>query len=89
MGTPIAPRRTAQNVTVASLAKVKLTGGALPKNVFWQASGLVDLGTTAHMEGVLLCQTAITLRTAASINDRLLAQTAVIIDSSTVKAPAQ
>ena len=61
--------------------------GRLPKNVFWQVAGLVDLGTTAHVEGVVLTQTSITLRTGASINGRLLAQTAVNIDGSTVVEP--
>ena len=79
----------AQDLTVSSGAKVVLAGGALPKNVFWQVAGLVDLGTTAHWEGVVLTQTSITLRTGASINGRLLAQTAVDIDSSSVVEPAQ
>jgi hypothetical protein len=43
---------------------------------------------TARGEGVILCQAAITLRTGASINGRLLAQTAVNIESSTVVEPA-
>lgn len=66
---------------------VLLTGGALAKNVFWQVSGIVDIGTTAHMEGVILAQTNIALRTGATINGRLLAQTAVTLDTSTVTAP--
>jgi hypothetical protein len=78
----------AQDLTMSSAAKILLAGGALPKNVFWQVSGLVDLGTTAHCEGVVLTQTAVTLRTGASINGRLLAQTAVNIDGSTVVEPA-
>jgi hypothetical protein len=36
----------------------------------------------------VLCQTAITLGTGASVNGRLLAQTAVSIDTSTVVEPA-
>ncbi len=78
----------AQNLTVSSAAKILLAGGALPKNVFWQVAGQVDLGTTAHLEGVILCKSAITLHTGASINGRLLAQTAVKIDGSAVVAPA-
>ncbi len=74
----------AQNLTMGSAANVLLAGGVLPKNVFWQVSGLVDLGTTAHFEGVILCQTGITLHAGAVINGRLLAQTAVALDSSTV-----
>ncbi|MEQ1526555.1 MAG: ice-binding family protein [Gallionella sp.] len=78
----------AQGITQASTAKVILTGGALPKNVFWQAFGAVDIGTTAHMEGVILSQTSITLKTGASANSRLLAQTAVTLDSNAVTQPA-
>jgi hypothetical protein len=78
----------AQDLTVASGAKVVLAGGALPKHVFWQVSGQVELGTTAHWEGVVLAQTSITLGTGASVNGRLLAQTAVNIDSSTVVEPS-
>lgn len=77
----------AQNLTMSSATKIHLTGGALPKNVFWQVAGLVEIGTTAHFEGVVLTQTSATLETGASINGRLLAQTAVSIDSSTVVAP--
>ena len=78
----------AQDLIVASGVRVNLSGGALAKNVFWQVAGLIDLGTTAHVEGVLICQTAITLHTGASVNGRLLAQSAVSIDGSTVVAPA-
>jgi hypothetical protein len=78
----------AQTLTMSSAAKVLLTGGARAKNIFWQVAGLVDLGTTAHAEGVVLTQTSITLRTGASINGRLLAQTAVTLDASTVVEPA-
>ncbi len=79
----------AQDLTMASATNVILTGGAVAKNVMWQVSGAVDLGTTAHFAGVILCQTAITLRTGASVNGRLLAQTAVNIDGSTVVEPAE
>jgi len=78
----------AQDLTISSGAKVILSGGALPKNIFWQVSGLADLGTTAHCEGTILSQTSITLRTGASINGRLLAQTAVTIDEGAALKPA-
>jgi hypothetical protein len=80
--------QVAGTLTLSSGTTVLLAGGALPKNVFWQVAGAVELGTTAHCEGVILTQTAITLGTGASINGRLLAQTAVDIDSSTVAEPA-
>ena len=78
----------AQKLTMASATKIILAGGALAKNVFWQVSGLVDLGTTAHCEGVVMTKTSVTLRTGSSINGRLFAQTAVNIDGSTVVEPA-
>jgi hypothetical protein len=78
----------AQDLTMSSGAKIVLAGGALPKNIFWQVAGMVELGTTAHCEGIVLTQTAVTLQTGASINGRLLAQTAVNIDASTVVQPS-
>ena len=78
----------AQNLTVSGGAKVLLTGGAVAKNVFWAVAGHVDLGTTSHVEGAVLCKTAITLHTGASVNGRLLAQTAANIAKSVVTAPA-
>jgi len=76
------------DVTEASAAKVILTGGALAKNVFWQVAGVVALGTTAHMEGVVLSKTAVTLNTGASVNGRLMAQTNVTMIMNTVVEPA-
>jgi len=78
----------AQNLTVSNAVAVHLTGGALAKNVFWQVAASVDLGTTSHLEGIVLCQTMINLRTGASITGRLMAQTAVTLDTSTVTQPA-
>lgn len=78
----------AQDLTISSGVKMHLAGGALPRNVFWQVAGLVSLGTTAHAEGIMLSQTAITLSTGASINGRLFAQTAVNLDGNTVVQPA-
>jgi hypothetical protein len=78
----------AGKITQANGTKVFLSGGALAKNVFWQAFGDVAVGTTAHFEGIILSHSAISFATGASINGRLLAQTAVTLDSSTVTSPA-
>ena len=48
----------------------------------------MSIGTTAHMEGVILSQTSITLGTGASANGRLLAQTAVTLAGNAVVQPA-
>lgn len=78
----------AGTLTMDSAKKVVLTGGALPKNVFWQVSGGVTLGTTAQFKGIVLGQTAITLGQGASVDGRLLAQTAVNLNNNTVTEPA-
>jgi hypothetical protein len=80
----------AGDLTQASATSVLLTGGALPKNIFWQVGGGVGvaIGTTAHMEGVILATKAITLNAGASLNGRLLAQTAVTLDRNVVSQPA-
>jgi hypothetical protein len=77
----------AQTLDLANATKIILQGGALAKNIFWQVSGRVDVGTTAHFEGIVLSQTGIAFRTGASVNGRLLAQTAVTLDSTTVVQP--
>jgi hypothetical protein len=76
-----------KDLTVSNAVNVKLSGGALPKNVFWQIGGQAKLGTTSHFEGVVLTHTSITLGTGASINGRLLAQTMIAIDASTLVEP--
>jgi hypothetical protein len=86
-GTSVWIFQIAQGLTVSSGTKIVLAGGALPKNIFWQVAGAVEVGTTAHLEGVVLSQTSITLRTGASIKGRMLAQTAVSIDGSSVVSP--
>ena len=77
----------AGTLTQASATRVILKGGALPKNVFWQTSGAVAIGTTAHFNGVILAKTNIAMKTSASANGRLLAQTAVTLQKNAVKRP--
>jgi hypothetical protein len=74
----------AGGITQASAARVMLTGGALDEHVFWQVAGVVAIGTTAHMEGVVMSATQITLNTGATANGRLLAQTAVTLAGNTI-----
>ena len=74
----------AQNLTMSNAMKIHLIGGATARNIFWQVAGDVAIGTTAHFEGVILCQTAITLGTGATISGDLYAQTAVHLDSNGV-----
>ena len=79
----------AGNLTVAGGKSVFLSGGAQAKNIFWQVAGGVgvEIGTTAHMEGIILAQNAIIMNTGASWNGRALAQKAVTLDANTITEP--
>jgi hypothetical protein len=79
--------QVAGTLDMSSAVRITLKGGAQAKNIFWQTSGAVTLGTTSHFEGVILGQTGINMQTGASINGRLLAQTAVTLEMNTVKKP--
>jgi hypothetical protein len=80
--------QVAGTLNEASAKNVILTGGAQAKNVFWESAGAVCIGTDAHFEGTILSQTMIAMKTHSSINGRLLAQTAVTLQMSTVTVPA-
>jgi hypothetical protein len=77
----------AGNLTVSSAVWINLIGGAQAKNIFWQVAGQVTIGTTSHIEGIILSKTGINFQTGASINGRALAQTAVVLDGNTIAEP--
>lgn len=79
--------KVAGTLDMAAAKNVILSGGALPQNIFWQVSGAVTIGAGTHFEGVILGQTGITFGNLASINGRLLSQTAVVLDATTVTVP--
>ena len=80
--------QVAGTLNQANAARVTLAGGARPKNIFWQVAGAVTIGTAAHFEGVVLAKTLIAVNTGASVNGRLLAQTAVTLQMNAVTQPA-
>lgn len=77
----------AQGLTVGNGAIVTLAGGAQAKNIFWQVGGQTNLGTTAQFKGVILCATAIALKTGATLEGRALAQTAVTLQMNAITEP--
>ncbi len=83
--------RTTQGISQASGTQVLLTNGALAQNVFWVPALTVNIvgiaGTTTTMAGVILAKTDIVVGTNATVNGRLLAQTAVTLDQATVTQP--
>jgi len=69
-------------------SRVLLTGGAVPKNVFWQLGSSGTIGTYALFQGTIMAQASITLNTGATLNGRALARTgAVSLDSNPVNVP--
>ncbi|KAJ1617306.1 hypothetical protein T492DRAFT_917760 [Pavlovales sp. CCMP2436] len=78
--------QTTGNVIVASGKQMILAGGALAQNIVWQVAGEVDAGTTSTLQGIFLVKTRAVFKTGATLIGRVLAQTAVTLDSTTVKA---
>lgn len=77
----------AGDLTLASRARITLTGGALAKNITWVVAGQAVLGTYSHLCGTILSKTLISLNTGTFVTGKLLAQTAVTLDASTVNMP--
>lgn len=75
------------NMKMSSAVRITLEGGAMAKNIYWVVAGTVTLGTTTHFEGNILGQTGINMQTGATINGRMLAQTAVTLQMNTVVKP--
>jgi hypothetical protein len=79
--------QTTGNVNVAANYQVILKGGALAKNIFWQVAGYVDVGPGAHVKGVILAKTSVKFKTEASLEGRILAQTAAVLQVATITQP--
>ena len=77
----------AQGITQASGTKIILTGGAQAKNIFWVVAGQGLLGPGVDFSGIILSKTLISLNTGAKVTGKLLAQTAVTLNASTVVQP--
>lgn len=80
--------QVAGNISEAGAKQVTLAGGVQAKNVFWQTAGSVSIGTAAHFEGVVLSKSLIAVKTGATVNGRLLSQTAVTLQMNAVTQPA-
>ena len=62
-------------------AQVKLTNGAQASNVFWQVNGAFSVAAGAQFAGTALATTTGTIGAGSTVNGRVLAQTAVTMDS--------
>lgn len=75
--------------TAAGNSQVILAGGALSKNVFWQAGSSATLGTNTVFTGSILANISVTATTGAKINGRALARSGgVTLDTNTIVVPS-
>lgn len=72
------------NLTMAAAKSIILAGQAQAKNIFWQVAGSVSIGSTSHFEGIILGKTSVALQTSATLNGRILSQTAVTLDNNVI-----
>jgi len=79
--------KVAGTLKLSSGIRITLAVGVQAKNIFWVVSDAVTFGTTSHFEGNILGMTGINMQTGATINGRMLAQTAVTLQMNTVTPP--
>ena len=65
-------------LTTGSNTSVHLAGGAQACNVFWQVGSSATLGTGTQFVGTVMALASVTANTGATIQGRLLAQTAAV-----------
>lgn len=73
--------------SLLTVAVLDMEAAYTDANIFWQVAGNVALGTGSHLEGILLCKTDVSLLTRASMNGRILSQTATVLQKATVTEP--
>jgi hypothetical protein len=76
-----------EDLTVSPDVEITLADGAVAENIFWQVAGEVNIGATAHIEGIILTQKGITLKNGATLNGRMLVQTDITLDDNTIIEP--
>lgn len=74
----------AEDLTMSSDVNITLSGDAQASNIFWQVAGQASIGTDSHFEGIILSLTGVTFQTGASMNGKVLAQTAVVMDGNAI-----
>lgn len=76
-------------LTTNAGTQVILSGGAKATNVFWAVGTSATLGTGSIFKGTIMAASAITLKTGAALEGRVLAQgAAVALDTNAITVPA-
>ncbi len=74
----------ASDLQVGTNAKVILTGGALPRNIFWQVGSSAVIETFAVFKGIILAEQSITMKTSSTMEGKALAFSAGVTFNGTV-----
>jgi len=77
----------AGEMSIAANKTIILAGGALASNIVWVVAGRTTYGAGSHFEGIILGATSAEFVTGSSINGRVLVQTAVSLQQTTVTNP--
>lgn len=76
------------DINLASGARMNLSGGAQAKNVYWQASGRVVLGSNSYAVGTFMNQLTAELKQGAQVSGRVLCKNGkVLLTQNTITAP--
>jgi hypothetical protein len=76
--------QVAQGLDISSGVQIVLAGGALPENIYWAVFSAANLNTTSVFKGTIISQTEIAMKTGAQINGRLMAGTAITLESNVI-----
>jgi hypothetical protein len=77
----------AGDISIAANKQIILAGGALARNIVWVVTGKTTHGAGSHFEGIILGATSAEFITGSSINGRVLVQTMVTLQQTTVTSP--
>jgi hypothetical protein len=77
----------AQTLDISSNVQVSLSGGAVPRNIFWQVAGQTTLEVGSVFNGNILDASNIAIQTDATLNGRALSQTAVTLEANAITTP--
>ena len=78
----------AGDMSIEADKQIILAGGALARNIVWVVVGKTEYGAGSHFEGIILGATSAVFKTGSTINGRVLVQTAVTLQQTTVTSPA-
>lgn len=80
----------ASTFVIASSRKIVLINGAKPGNVFWQVGSSGTLGTYTSFQGTMMADQAISVKTGAAVDGRVLARiAAVTLDDNEITKPSE